>query len=189
MRIILMMLMILVLTTSFAYGGIVSFDPATIEVNVGEDVGLVFTISVESENNGWESIDMIIGSDTVPINQSDWAYSDAFASATLLLFGGPSAQNVYPYGIGGLGGFSLSAVHGSMVMGYLTVDTSVLPVGEHTIMVDSVRDGGLSNMGYSTELEPLSGMITIHVVPEPVTLVLMGLGGLALIGMRRTGQP
>ena len=75
-------------------------------------------------------------------------------------------------------------------MGTLTVGTEGLDVGEYEVLVDSLRDFDWSVIGLATRTEfsteTLSGSALVNVVPEPMTLSLLGLGALALLRRRRT---
>ncbi len=73
----------------------------------------------------------------------------------------------------------------------LTIDTTGLAEGEYSFLVSAAEDRnrigtGLSGLGRGFSFDPLEGAGFLNVVPEPMTLSLLGLGALALLRRRRT---
>ena len=159
----------MVLLSSSTFAGIVNFLPATITINEGENVNLEYSISIVSETDSWYAINILIGSDTVPINAQD------FRNALPNAYCDPSCTgndtNFYAYGITTWGlpepGLHEYAVGQEVFFGALPVDTSILPVGEHQIVVNANRDDNQSWLfnNNTAEYEPLYGLATIVVVP------------------------
>ena len=161
--------------------GTVTFDPSAVEISAGEGADLSFDVWVASPWGLLESIDMIIGSDTVPMDPEDWTYAPGMEPSGWAYFASPSPQSVYPFGIGGLGGFAfMGSVSSPILLGTLAIDASGLPVGDHSIMVDGERDDGRSNVAFGLDTDPLFGSATITVIPEPITIVLLGVMAPAL---------
>lgn len=180
-------LMVVGLVTTSAFGGMVAFDPAEVTINEGEGAGLSFGVSVATGAGiDFESVDMIVGSDTISLDPADWAYSAAATTAFGPFIGTPADQPIYPDGIGGIGGFAfMGPVTSPFDLGTLAVDASTLPLGDHYLSVDGDRDDGRSGVAYGTESERIFGSAVIHVVPEPMTIALLGLGAVGLLRRRK----
>ena len=163
------------------FGGTVTFDPPLVAVDSSAPP-LSFEVWLETEVGGIDSVDMIIGSDTVPMSPEDWVYSDEATWA----FGPheePGEQGVYPYGIGGIGGFAfMASLPSPFRLGTLSVEVSSLGYGEYVLQVNGERDEGRSNIGFGAVSDPLSCLATIWVgIPEPGTVGLLACGSLTLL--------
>jgi len=166
------------LAVSAAPGGTVSFDPPVREVDPSISTVTTFEVGIGASTVGsFDAIDMIIGSDELALTDWEpnypcpfgipcWQSDDAYPSAIKFGFFGPSNPAA---------GFQL---------GTLTVDAAGLPVGTYTVHVDAARDGGRSLISGGGESEPLYGVGTVQVIPDPATAVLLGLAVL-VIGCRR----
>ena len=171
-----------VFLNSYAFAGLVSFDPEKASVLPGE--AAVFGVTLVSETLGdIQGADVVLGSDDVPFG---FQYSDEWTSA----MGNVSAitpLGIFPFDLFVGGNNPLEPIGlSSILLGTVTADTTGLAVGQqYSIFVDSSRDG-FSSIGLGTTFDPISGTGLINVVPEPVTLSLLGLGALALLRRRRT---
>lgn len=157
---------------------------------------------------GSDTVAMIPYGDGPPTNDGSWAYSDAvlailgeieppgLPSAAALDPDVPlanMANGIYPEGLWEIGAnFLLGDPSPPFLLGTLTIDTIGLAMGEHYLYVgDQVRlsgpgdplgrDGGYSKIAFSDgSYEPLRGTAVIYTgVPEPATVLLLVVGGLA----------
>lgn len=165
---------------SYAFAGFVSFDPEKASVLPGEPA--VFGVTLVSDTLGdIQGADVVLGSDDVAFG---FQYSDEWGSA-MVNVSTPSPLGIFPFDlfVGGNGPLPIGL--SSILLGTVTVETTGLAEGQYSIFVDSSRDG-FSSIGLGTTFDPISGTGLINVVPEPMTLSLLGLGALALLRRRRT---
>lgn len=185
----------LALATSSAFAGTVSFSGPT-TITPGTDAQYQVSVSATSLSS-FDTVNLIIGSlDGLGLS---FDFDPSFLATTTLVPAAPAEQGIYQafsptaHDIGA-GGNRLPPAAGwtaPLLVGTLTVATSVLaPGATTTVGVDSQFEA--DNFGAAFSLaasgvnqDPLSGSVLIEVVPEPVTMLLLGIGGLAMAARRR----
>lgn len=177
--------------TSFTSAGTVEFIPEGSTI-VNEGGSVTFNIRLVTDlSPPLGAMSIIVGSDTLT-----WAAGDATPSADFATeFGGfgevlsPAPAGLTNYlSDAQFTGFSSLGFTSPFNVGQLVVSTAGLGIGEYTIMVDPSRDSGSSfveDFNFPAGSQDLTGMATVTVVPEPATLVLLGIGGLAALRRRR----
>jgi hypothetical protein len=175
---------VMVWSTS-APAGPVTFDPPVREVDPAVETRTTFDVVLERGDvlTEFTAVGLVIGSDDLEV--FDWEYAIKLDVICEPACYGP--VGIYPSDIVvdlfGLFGHELPVLFGRVF-----VDASQLPVGTYTLMVDPVRDGGISViLDPAGNLEPLFGVGTVNVIPEPATLFLCGVGLLGLLSHRRAG--
>ena len=166
---------------SSAFAGTVTFDAlGSTSVIAGETVQFDLTINRDG-NAMFNLANIVAGSNDLGIVSFDYAQSwlDAasFPPSAPVSTGFAWPSDLF------FGGFLAAGTPGALV-GTLTVDTTGLALGEYTVAVDSNTDF-LSNIGLDNDTEGLAGSAIVTVVPEPATLILLGIGGVAAMRRRR----
>lgn len=174
---------------STAWAGTVSFDPASVDVLPGETAR--FDVSISSTDLAqFDSISLLLGNDDgAPLS---FSYDDAYVALTTLTPPTPVPFGVFASDVN-IGGsrFVTPAFEAPLLIGQLSVDTTGLAEGAYDVFASSSREVGaigsaLSGVAFDGgALEDLEGTGTFNVVPEPATLVLLGLGGVAATFRRR----
>jgi len=165
------------LACSYAFGGIVEFNPTNQNIDPTGDTIATFEVTVIPEvQGGVDTADIVIGSrDGLRI--VDFAFSEEWCSMWVLCFlippdPGPS-DDVY---------ISSNSPHlldfDSILLGTVRADAAELADGVYTFGVDANWDG-FSCLGQLGEpVDPLFGSATVT-VPEPSMIVLLALASLA----------
>jgi hypothetical protein len=131
---------------------------------------------------GLSSIDVIVGG-AGPLTMNAFDYSANFVAGALLPPLTPAPIGVYTNDLYFGGAQKPDGRPGGPIynLGTLTVGVPVgTALGDYNFGVDSDFDG-FSNLN---GIEGLTGLGTVHVVPEPATLGLLALGALGLIRRR-----
>jgi len=167
---------VVAVSASAAMGGTILFTPDEVTIDPAVDP-TVFTFDLtigSSSLTMFDSIDFFMGSDDLTVTEYDpWCHWDCFFWISF------PDTSVYASGWT-FGHFGPSRSAEGFWLGWLTVDAAGLPNGTYSVMVDAGRDGGRSSFCGGGECEPLYGLATVHVVPEPATSILLALGALGL---------
>lgn len=163
-----------------ALAGTISFTPDEVTIDPAVDP-TVFTLDLtigSSSLAAFDAIDLFMGSDDLTITGfkpwCDWGcFFDHSSPDTSVYASG------WKYEYFG----NLRPAEGFW-LGWLTVDAGGLPEGTYSVMVDADRDGFRSTLTGGGVSEPLYGLATVHVVPEPATVTLLGLGAFAVMRRR-----
>lgn len=190
---------LVLLTSGLAQAGTVHFNPPSATITPGTQ-SVSFDVSVS-----WETLPTI---DTLYVlvwgdygANLNFAFAQSFLDSTLFPVPPPDEQ-LLPCGFSGIcpeqigfGGNNFNPGWASpLLIGTLTVTTSALQAGDvDRIRVDPTEESELfgdpaiyvSLLGSGLMYEPLRGTVTITVVPEPATaLILLILGGIGLASRR-----
>lgn len=179
-----------VFATSNAFGGIVTYDRLTTDDVAGVDQ--IFNVFVSTDAKGIDSASILINSDDT-LNFS-WVYSSewnsAFGSVTPASPGPPFFITSMFLGASTPVSGEPPSVGTSIWVGILTIDTTGLADGTYTVFTDFDREtpfvgpGGISTLSFQGADDSLFGSGSF-VVPEPATLALLGIGGIAVLRRRR----
>ena len=185
-------LLVVVLINAGALGGTVTFNPTgptpgVIDLNTGVTTA-PFEVSVSSSVLGsFNAFDIVIGSyDLQILAGDDWVYSPPWDEMVRERPTSPAGLYVSDIHVWG---FDVDVpITPPTPIGTLIVDANGLDPGEYLIKVNSVWDGGVSQLqllSRPTEPEALFGTAMVTVIPEPATAWLLGLTALGLIRRSR----
>lgn len=171
---------------STVLAGTVSFDPSAVGVMPGEDA--VYDVYVQTSDLGsFDTVSMLLGShDGLAMTVE---YDAAFEASCSLPPAAPTAFFVYTTDLN-FGGNNFGMWQAPLLVGTLTIDTTGLAEGSYQFGVSSAYEtdtigSGLSSLAAGFDAEPLEGMGTLRVLPEPATLSMLAIGGLLAAFRRR----
>lgn len=138
---------------------------------------VTFEVVVASSTLGaFNTADIVIGSDlakNIGFSYSG-AWTSAFANVTTPAFdNGFYAQDVF------VGGNNPTSVGSSLLLGMVTIDTTGMPYGNHSVLINHTLDG-VSTLGLSGTPEALNGLGAFTVTPPVPTISDWGAVTLAL---------
>ncbi len=188
MRNVAVVLLVVSLSGTYAFGGVVSFtqtsaDPVNDSILGDTMVTLDVFIDSTTFQDGFPAIDLSFGSNE--LQMMDLTLDPDFRTA----FTGGATIDVQNPGRGDFAsdifvtGFLLGApLVPRILVGELTVDATGASLGFQPILVsgDSVLGGTVGG-----SRDPLTTIGGVNVVPEPATLALLGIGGVATVLRRR----
>lgn len=182
MRRITMTLALMMCWASAAHAGTVDFNPPLHVVDPLVDTTIAFEVSIPSFETitTVNQLDLLIGSDDIAIISFEFAESfcgSEFVACDALT---PAEPSVYPNEIE-LFAYIQADLGAPVVLGTLTLDVRGIMPGVHGILVDPVLDLGQSRAwNINQGVEPLAGSAVVVAIPEPGTLLLVGLSAAAL---------
>ena len=168
-----------------AYGATATFGDIVNDVLPGTDVILSIAVAVDTLT-GFQGVDMVVG--WKEAGDLTFAYDAGFIAAMNANLVDPPYDDLFspPYTNDvTIGGTSSTDVGTSIVVGQATFKTAGLAVGIYYADVDptAAGDDGWSMLSLGAETEPISGRGEVRIIPEPASLMLLGLG--AAVGFRR----
>lgn len=167
----------LMLGAHWAPGAVATFDPPHIQpVTPGEDVSFTITVAVDSlAAFNWAEAVIGIEEDVALSFQYSDEWNAAFPAANIsapVYDLGVYVRDVY---VGADGDTSIDT---ELALGTVTVDTTGLPDGTYTVMIDSTD--GVSGLGLDDVWEDLDGLGTFY-IPEPASSLFL----LCAVGLLR----
>ena len=172
-----------------AHAGVVTFSPDASVFSIAPGApnpvpdSLGISVKVDPNFTEFDSGDILIGSDTLPITAFE--YDPAWASFATSVAPPTFGWGFYPYDVYLAGSRPTLLALSEVNLGVVTVDLRGLDEGTYAIGVSSDTDGGVTAIGRNGVPETLFGRATITIVPEPATLALLGVGALAAMWRRR----
>ena len=166
-----------------AYGGIATFGDVQNDVLAGTDAILNVTIAVETLA-AFDGVDCIVGWHEA--GDLTFEYHPDFIAATMIQLPPAYDEHAYYMNDAKLGGTQFGAPISDttpILMGTVTLETDGLAVGNYIVEINYAEDGNYSKLGLAGVTEELNGSGYVRVVPEPASLMLLGLG--AAVGLRR----
>lgn len=184
-----------VITATSAHASTATFSGAT-NITPGT-TSVLYAVSVDtSVLASFDTVSMTIGSlDGLGLS---FAYDPAFLAQTTSPTTAPGPIGIYGAVVPGATDVGFNAFRGPgplwtapILVGTLTVDTTSLNLGDSaSVGIDTAFE--VANLGSAVSLvangpnqDPLSGGVTITVVPEPATLGMLALGGVVAALRRR----
>ncbi len=168
---------------SVASAATVGFDAPETVLNPGDSRIVEMTLTVTEAAGAFDALNIKIGSDDLTITNFTPDIVDVFVFPGFLV--NKADTSVYPSGwVFGYFGTESNTPNAQM-LGTLTVDTTGLADGTYTVQINPERDNGFSALGVAGVADLVSGLATITIVPEPATLALLGIGGVATVLRRR----
>lgn len=196
---VLICLAVVLSITDTVLAGTVLFDPPVVELTYGDPGNdtVSFDVTIETEFEDYHSLDVLLGSDHLAFDGQAMDWSEEWRIYDNCKWGacprplGP--VGLYPYD-GKFGTFAaLTLLPSSLYIGVLTVSAADLPVGEYYIYVGETdplhRADDRNLVSYIVDgeiiIEPLAGLATVRIVPEPATLGYLVALSLAFAVQRR----
>ena len=191
------MFMVVAFTSVSAFGGTVEFmNPSSggsvLEIDRDGGSGTYEVHITSSSNDPFNSADIIFATNDLLFDFGAWAFSGEFTAATTIQ-GLQDTPGQVPGArdelqVGGVN-FAGNVVPIPIMVGTLTIIApGGLVPGTYSVFVDAeLETNGVSKtsaLGFAPD--PLFGMGTVVVTPEPTTLVLLGVG--AVVALRRRRQ-
>ncbi|MCP4593615.1 MAG: PEP-CTERM sorting domain-containing protein [bacterium] len=159
-----------------------TFTDVQNDVVAGTDVILDLTVTVGGLAE-FDGVDCILGWHQA--GDLTFDYSQTFKDNTLIQ-SGPTYDTLAGFYTNDakLGGTQFgSAIGSTILVGQATFKTDGLAPGDYLVEINPTEDSGYSAIGLLGNTEPLSGSGFVTVIPEPASLMLLGLG--AAVGLRR----
>ncbi len=172
------------LAATSTFGATITFAPTNASVTAGTpittDLELFWAVPVFNSHNAT----ILLGSnDATDLSFSiDAAWTAAFTTVPAVVVEefGNFAQEVTIRGEGN----TLPGSQTSVMVGTLTIDTTGMANGNYSVGVDDTVSE-LEIFDEETVYDSISGAFSFTIVPEPATLSLLALGGLAASRRRR----
>ncbi len=170
-----------------ARAGIVSFESGVtvIDLAAGDDTVVTVDLTLTHLRRGeFRKFEAAVGSNDLHITSFVFS-AEVLSNSDYFSPTSPHPVGKYPSDVS----FGFVSTLGErpalpLPLGTLTVDASGLGPGTYELVIDSVYDG-VSFVSIDSVAWPLSGSGTILIVPEPATLVLLGLASVAMLPRRR----